>query len=89
LAEADCFDSETSWVSTWANLASNSLILRRLVPIFLRRSGNSQSCRSLVQVPHFGLTLSHFNFRFRHDTQEMVFSGALVCLNMEGPGPDG
>jgi len=44
------------------------------------RSGNSQSCRSLVHVPHLGLTRSHFNFRFRHDTQEIVLSdggGAL------------
>lgn len=45
-----------------------------LEPIFLLRSGNSQSCRNLVHVPHFGLTRSHFNFRFRHDTHEIVLS---------------
>jgi hypothetical protein len=49
-------------------------MFRRFEPGFRRRSGYSQSCRNLVHVPHFGLTRSHFNFRFRHDTQDMVFS---------------
>lgn len=56
-------------------------MLRLLDPRFLFRSGNSQSCRNRVQVPHLGFTLSHFNFRFRHDTQDMVLSdrgGALL-----------
>lgn len=56
------------------NLASNSFILRLLDPTFLRRSGYSQSWCNLAHVPHLGLARSHFNFRLRHDTQEIVFS---------------
>jgi hypothetical protein len=36
-------------------------------------------------VPHFGFTRSHFSLRFRHDTQDIVFSGGLVFAVMEGP----
>jgi hypothetical protein len=71
------------------NLASNSFKLRRFEPRFLFRSGYSHSCRSLVQVPHFGFTRSHLSFRFRHDTHEMVLSlgaGALPSPPEDGPG---
>jgi hypothetical protein len=61
------------------NRASNSFILRRLEPAFLRRSGYSQSCRNLEQVPHFGLVRSHFSFRFRHEIHEIVFS-IVACV---------
>jgi hypothetical protein len=56
------------------SLASSSFIFLLLDPIFLLRSGNSQSCRNLVHVPHFGFTRSHFSFRFRHDTHDIVLS---------------
>jgi hypothetical protein len=59
------------------NLASNSFIFLLFEPKVLRRSGYSHSCRNLVQVPHFGLIRSHFSLRFRHETHEIVFSGAL------------
>lgn len=66
-------------------------MLRRLEPRFLFRSGYSHSCLSREQVPHFGLTRSHFNFRFRHDTQDMVLSdggGALVVVLFVVPAAD-
>jgi hypothetical protein len=58
------------------SLASKSLMFRRLVPTFLRRSGYSQRFRNLAQVPHFGFTLSHFSFLPRHDIHDIVFSPA-------------
>jgi hypothetical protein len=59
-------------------------MLRLFEPRFLFLSGYSHSCRNLVHVPHFGLTLSHFNFRFRHDTQDIVFSIGAVALSSPG-----
>lgn len=56
------------------NLASSSFIFRRFEPMFLLRAGYSHSWRNLEQVLHDGLTRSHLSFRFRHDTQDMVFS---------------
>lgn len=100
LVAAFCF-SDTSFVSTSAvyvryvlastdghytpNLASNSFILRRLDPKFLRRSGYSHSCRNREQVPHFGFTRSHFNFLLRHDTHDIVFSEGLPSPVVVGP----
>ena len=76
------------------NLASSSFIFLRLEPRLRLLAGYSQSCRSREHVPHLGLTRSHFNFRFRHDAQEIVFSvgdGALSSPAWEGleccPGP--
>jgi hypothetical protein len=60
-----------------------------LEPRFLRRSGYSHSWRNREQVPHFGFTRSHFSFRFRHETHEMVFSTGVPALSsppVEGAG---